>query len=68
MDCMPIEQTNFPPDYRSVREMIEEKVAGCEAVIQIVGIRYGAEQIPRRCPKGSASLLYANGSRHRAQA
>ena len=32
MDCMPIEQTNFPPDYRSVREMIEEKVAGCEAI------------------------------------
>ena len=52
MDCMPIEQTNFPPDYRSVREMIEEKVAGCEAVIHIVGIRYGAEPDPSTLPEG----------------
>ena len=58
MDCMPIEQTNFPPDYRSVREMIEEKVAGCEAVIQIVGIRYGAEPDPSTLPEGAARRSY----------
>ena len=58
MGCMPIEQTNFPPDYRSVREMIEEKVAGCEAVIHIVGIRYGAEPDPSTLPEGAARRSY----------
>jgi tetratricopeptide (TPR) repeat protein len=58
MDCMPIEQTNFPPDYRSVREMIEEKVAGCEAVIHIVGTRYGAEPDPSTLPEGGARRSY----------
>jgi len=58
MDCMPIEQTNFPPDYRSVREMIEEKVAGCEAVIHIVGVRYGAEPDPSTLPEGGARRSY----------
>jgi hypothetical protein len=58
MGCMPIEQTNFPPDYRSVREMIEEKVAGCEAVIHIVGMRYGAEPDPSTLPQGAARRSY----------
>jgi len=55
---MPIEQTNFPPDYRSVREMIEEKVAGCEAVIHVVGIRYGAEPDPSTLSEGAARRSY----------
>src|SRR5438270_4423884 len=58
MGCMPIEQTNFPPDYRSVREMIEEKIAACEAVIHIVGIRYGAEPDPSALPEGAARRSY----------
>jgi tetratricopeptide (TPR) repeat protein len=58
MDCMPIEQTNFPPDYRSVGEMIEEKIAGCEAVIQIVGIRYGAEPDPSTLPEVATRRSY----------
>jgi hypothetical protein len=58
MGCMPIEQTNFPPDYRGVREMIEEKIAGCEAVIHIVGIRYGAEPDPSTLPEGAARRSY----------
>ena len=40
MGCMPVEQTNFAPDYRSVQGMIEHKIADCEAVIHIVGLRY----------------------------
>jgi hypothetical protein len=58
MDCMPIEEANFPPDYRSVREMIEEKIAGCEAVIQIVGIRYGTEPDPSTLPEAAARRSY----------
>src|SRR5207249_6730551 len=58
MGCMPIEQMNFPPDYRSVREMIEEKVAGCEAVIHIVGTRYSAEPDPSTLPEGAVRRSY----------
>src|SRR5262245_42322409 len=58
MGCMPIEQTNFPPDYRSVREMIEDKVAACEAVIHIVGSRYGAEPDPSTLPEGTVRRSY----------
>jgi hypothetical protein len=43
MGCLPVEQTNFPPDYRSVQEMIEDKIAGCETVICIVVLRYASE-------------------------
>jgi tetratricopeptide (TPR) repeat protein len=58
MGCMPVEEANFPPDYRSVREMIEEKIAGCEAVIHIVGVRYGAEPDPSTLPEGAARRSY----------
>jgi tetratricopeptide (TPR) repeat protein len=58
MGCMPIEQSNFPPDYRSVHEMIEDKIARCEAVIHIVGLRYGAEPDPSTLPEGVVRLSY----------
>src|SRR6266436_1693308 len=58
MGFMPIQQTNFPPDYRSGREMIEEKIAACEAVIHIFGIRYGAEPDPSTLPEGAARRSY----------
>ena len=28
--CFPIEQTNVEPDYRTVRQMLEAKIAQCE--------------------------------------
>src|SRR6266478_207030 len=58
MGCMPVEQTNFAPDYRSVQGMIEDKIADCEAVIHIVGLRYGAEPDPSTLPKGAARRSY----------
>src|SRR6266550_1843817 len=58
MGLMPIEQTNFPPDYGTVRDMIEEKIAPCEAVIHIVGMRYGAEPDPSALPEGAARRSY----------
>lgn len=41
--CVPIEQTNFPPDYRTIEGMLRKKIQGCHAVIHIAGLRYGAE-------------------------
>src|SRR5262249_4466014 len=58
MGCMPIERSNFPPDYRSVHEMIEDKIAGCEAVIHIVGLRYGTEPDPSTLPEGVVRRSY----------
>src|SRR4030095_13985731 len=58
MGCMPIEQSNFPPDYRSVQEMFTQKIADCDAVIHIVGIRYGTEPDPSTLPKGTVRRSY----------
>jgi len=58
IDCHPVEQTNFPPDYRSVEEMLRAKIADCEAVLHIVGIRYGAEPDPATLPPGFERQSY----------
>lgn len=43
LGCHPVEQTNFPPDFRSVKDMLRERIAGCDAVVHLVGKIYGAE-------------------------
>ena len=43
MGCHPVVQSNFPPDYRTVAAMLEEKIRSCQAVIHLVGFRYGSE-------------------------
>jgi hypothetical protein len=58
MGCMPVEQTNFSPDYRSVREMLEQRIAGCEAMIHLVGMQYGAEPDPASLPEGAVRRSY----------
>jgi Domain of unknown function (DUF4062) len=58
MGCFPIEQTNFEPDYRTVLQMLETRIAQCDAVIHIVGVRYGAEPDPASVPKGETRRSY----------
>ena len=58
IDCHPVEQTNFPPDYRTVRDMLEEKIRSCQAVVHIVGDRYGAEPDPHKLPPGTPRRSY----------
>src|SRR4051812_38658612 len=53
MHCLPVEQTNFAPDYRTVAEMLEDRIRGCDAVIHLVGLRYGAEPDPATLPAGA---------------
>ena len=55
--CHPIEQTNFPVDYRSVRELLKSKISECQALIHIVGLRYGEE------PRNSTLAKNSNLSR-----
>lgn len=47
LGCVPVEQTNFPPDHRTVREMLRAKIAASDAVIHIAGICFGAEPLTR---------------------
>lgn len=46
MECLPIVQDDFPPDYRSVREMLVTKIKTCDAVVHLAGFYYGAEPMP----------------------
>ncbi len=47
LGCLPVEQRHFPPDARTVTEMLREKIAGCVAVVHLVGHRFGAEPSAR---------------------
>ena len=46
MECLPIVQDDFPPDYKSVREMLVTKIKTCDAVVHMAGFYYGAEPLP----------------------
>jgi serine/threonine protein kinase/Flp pilus assembly protein TadD len=43
LEILPIVQDQFAPDYRSVVEMLREKIGECDAVICLVGRCYGSE-------------------------
>jgi GH24 family phage-related lysozyme (muramidase) len=58
LNIHPIEQTDFAPDYRTVEEMLRERIDSCEAVIHIVGRRYGAEPNPADLPTGKPRRSY----------
>jgi tetratricopeptide (TPR) repeat protein len=42
-DYHAVEQDNFPPDYRDLREKLRERINSCDAVVHIAGHCYGAE-------------------------
>ena len=43
LGALPVVQDHFGPDYRSVVEMLREKIGGCDAAICLVGRHYGVE-------------------------
>ena len=56
--CHPVEQTNFGPDWRTVSQMLRERIAGCQALIHIAGLHYGAEPDVASLPKGAERRSY----------
>jgi hypothetical protein len=56
--CMPIEQSSFPPDYRTLVNFLEETIKGCDAVIHIAGLCYGSEPDPSALPEGKVRRSY----------
>lgn len=47
LGCVPVEQSNFPPDFRSVANMLRKKISSCDAVVHLAGECFGAEPIGR---------------------
>jgi hypothetical protein len=54
--CFAENQPGFPPDYRTVEEMLRRKLHEADAVIHIVGFRFGAE--PNQRPAGAPRRSY----------
>jgi hypothetical protein len=56
--CYPVEQTTFGPDYRTVQNMLGEKIRDCQALVHLAGLRYGAEPDPASVPPGTPRRSY----------
>jgi hypothetical protein len=58
-DYHAVEQDNFPPDYRVLKDKLRERIASCDAVVHIAGHCYGAEpaQRPADAPRRSYTQL-----------
>ena len=41
LHCLPVAQSHFSPDTRSIRDMLRGKIRDCQALIHIAGFRYG---------------------------
>ena len=68
INCHPVEQTNFEPDWRSVTDMLCGKISDCQALIYLVGFRYGAEPDPATLPPGTPRRSYTQMEYHLARA
>jgi len=64
INCHPVEQTNFAPDWRTVEGMLRGKIEDCQALIHIVGMRYGAEPDPATLPPGTPRRSYTQMEYH----
>jgi len=58
LGCLPIEQSNFEPDYRTIEGLLNKKISECDSLIQFVGHRYGAEPEPKSLPKTTPRRSY----------
>ncbi len=68
INCHPVEQTNFEPDWRSVTDMLRGKISDCKALIHLVGFRYGAEPDLSTLPDGTPRRSYTQMEYHLARA
>lgn len=66
-DCFPVEQSHFSPDYRKVEEMLRAKIRNCQAMIHIVGKRYGFEPNPQNLPPNTPRRSYTQMEYHIAK-
>ena len=62
--CHPVEQTSFHPDWRTLADLDHQKIADCQALIHLVGVRYGAEPDPATLPPGALRRSYTQLEYH----
>lgn len=55
-DCFPLNQSSFGVDYRTIEEILRRNIGEADAVIHIVGFRFGFE--PRDRPEGKPRRSY----------
>jgi hypothetical protein len=55
-DCFPINQPSFGVDYREIEEILRTKISEADAVIHLVGFRFGAE--PKNRSPGKSRRSY----------
>jgi len=55
-DCFPLNQPSFETDYRTIEEILRRKIGEADAVIHIVGFRFGFE--PKDRPPDQARRSY----------
>lgn len=67
INCHPVEQSHFEPDWRTVTDMLRAKISGCQALIHLVGHRYGAEPDPATLPPGTPRRSYTQMEYHLAR-
>lgn len=65
--CHPEEQAHFPPDARSIEQMLHGTIDGCVAMIHVAGLRHGVGPAPATSPAASSpsytQLEYEHGCR-----
>ena len=55
-DCFPINQPSFGVDYREIEQMLRARLSEADAVVHIVGFRFGGE--PKDRPAGKPRRSY----------
>lgn len=63
--CFADNQPGFPPDHRTVEEMLRCRLHDCDAVIHLVGFRFGAE--PKDRPASAPRRSYTQMEFHIAR-
>lgn len=66
-DCFPVEQSHFAPDYRKLEDMLRTKIRRCQAMIHVVGMRYGFEPNPASRPPDTPRRSYTQMEYYIAQ-
>ena len=58
LDCHPVEEDHFGADWRKVKQSLVSKIEPCEAMIHIVGFRYGGESQNAEQPRSWTQMEY----------
>lgn len=58
LQCIPVEMATFAPDHRTVERKLRDLIRSCDALVHIVGFRYGAEPAPGSRPPGNVRRSY----------